>query len=71
MKLIDVCEHLEDTARTLVGASGLDAGERVRGERREGKGEGEGEGKGEGKGGRKMRERERERRMSTDTSGSE
>ena len=69
MKLIDVCEHLEDTARTLVGASGLDAGERVRGERREG--EGEGEGKGEGKGGRKMRERERERRMSTDTSGSE
>ena len=35
MKLIDVCEHLEDTARTLVGASGLDAGECVRGERGE------------------------------------
>ena len=29
MKLIDVCEHLEDTARTLVEASGLEAGECV------------------------------------------
>ena len=33
MKLIDVCEHLEDTARTLVEASGLEAGEYVRVER--------------------------------------
>ena len=33
MKLIDVCEHLEDTARTLVEASGLEAGECVRVER--------------------------------------
>ena len=28
MKLIDVCEHLEDTARKLVEANGLEAGGR-------------------------------------------
>ena len=27
MKLIDVCEHLEDTARRLVEEKGLEAGE--------------------------------------------
>ena len=26
MKLIDVCEHLEDTARKLVGEKGMEAG---------------------------------------------
>ena len=26
MKLIDVCEHLEDTARKLIGENGLQAG---------------------------------------------
>ena len=26
MKMIDICEHLEDTARKLIGESGLEAG---------------------------------------------
>ncbi len=29
MKLIDVCEHLEDTARTLVEANGMKAGQLI------------------------------------------
>ena len=37
MKLIDVCEHLEDTARTLVEASGLEAGECMRGRGKRGR----------------------------------